>query len=1059
MTSSWGAGLEVDDQREEDIDDDLQSRNQAKGGPMDLWTDEEEEEEGGQEADELFEDARDHLHQGGSRRPSSSSSHHHQQQRLTSYSSLRRASSSSTTATGATAAKGFVPSRVFSPSTALNERINHGYLASSLVPSPPHSDASSSDGGGGGGGTFIVRSDSPVAASSGTMLVNGTSRVNVVDDQASASMIRRREEDSSSPPAFLRQLRQNQQQQNQGGGALFFEPLALEKMFMPPPPLSQQQQAELSSSSSLRGDPEHEPADDLEEAQQGGAAMPQASSGNAPREGSVRSHGSGSVGLYAQARRPGLPFERPAVAAVAATSHATQPQRASSSSSSSNPYAPRRPSGLSRSMTPPSPSLSAISRRTTPSSRGDVADSAAAPRALPPSSAGSSSARQADDEMDDDEAKEERRRDVKGGGGGGGTVRMNSKVSYIPSPRRFSGQTDSMLDVDFSFSPPAPPLAAAAQRLVTPPNGPAFKLFQLRPDTFTKNHLSELVEQMSAHGTPVKEYAGRLGAGGRGERRLSSRRKSPASVGRLSAEKYRRDRHQPDASNTGSPSWSDEDGSEPRSAKRIRLSGGEEDRPREAPDPTSARLSSFLPPVTQPKRTSWGERGEDLLNKIKQGAYASPSVSGASMTPGSSRQSAAPSPPMLPAESDIRGGGAGTQRSDPSSGSGTVTSQYASNGQTILERIRSRKVSESSGVGTGTDDQVAAGKERVLSDGSAEANAEAPERAFKRLELSEVKEVEEMSSVAASTRDSPRHKSKPQPPPPVAHGRALNVRHIAPSDLPRIPEQVGRMMFDRHQMRWIKAVSGSSAAMTDPSSSNSSGDVFEGIDSFRDTQIESAPRLEDKSNEQALEASSVEPVKTTPPSVLKKGPLTPAPVKNGEGSTESGRRNVSFSDGRKSGKMRDVTDRPAKRLWQSGDIEVVVEGERYTSASGAAYKLTCPVETPVSPLTPSRRSVSGSKQLSLSSLDDVMATPASDAFPDRSLFSRLRASGRKQANATFLTDCSFTVAHDKLVEIITEVQPFEPHWERLTQIDLSKKGATSLARLKEFLPILDEANL
>ena len=58
-------------------------------------------------------------------------------------------------------------------------------------------------------------------------------------------------------------------------------------------------------------------------------------------------------------------------------------------------------------------------------------------------------------------------------------------------------------------------------------------------------------------------------------------------------------------------------------------------------------------------------------------------------------------------------------------------------------------------------------------------------------------------------------------------------------------------------------------------------------------------------------------------------------------------------------------------------------------------------------------------------------------------------------NATFLTECSFGVAHDKLVQVITDVQPFEPHWEDLSSIDLSKKALDSVARLKEFLPKLD----
>jgi hypothetical protein len=63
------------------------------------------------------------------------------------------------------------------------------------------------------------------------------------------------------------------------------------------------------------------------------------------------------------------------------------------------------------------------------------------------------------------------------------------------------------------------------------------------------------------------------------------------------------------------------------------------------------------------------------------------------------------------------------------------------------------------------------------------------------------------------------------------------------------------------------------------------------------------------------------------------------------------------------------------------------------------------------------------------------------------------------ANATFLTECSFGVAHDRLVEVITDVQPFSPHWEELSSIDLSNKRLESVARLKEFLPRLDALSL
>ncbi|KAK4046693.1 Protein nud1 [Microbotryomycetes sp. JL201] len=61
-------------------------------------------------------------------------------------------------------------------------------------------------------------------------------------------------------------------------------------------------------------------------------------------------------------------------------------------------------------------------------------------------------------------------------------------------------------------------------------------------------------------------------------------------------------------------------------------------------------------------------------------------------------------------------------------------------------------------------------------------------------------------------------------------------------------------------------------------------------------------------------------------------------------------------------------------------------------------------------------------------------------------------------DATFLTECSFGVSAERLVKQITDVEPFEPHWDTLKSIDLSNKGADSVVRMKEFLPNLDQAN-
>lgn len=66
---------------------------------------------------------------------------------------------------------------------------------------------------------------------------------------------------------------------------------------------------------------------------------------------------------------------------------------------------------------------------------------------------------------------------------------------------------------------------------------------------------------------------------------------------------------------------------------------------------------------------------------------------------------------------------------------------------------------------------------------------------------------------------------------------------------------------------------------------------------------------------------------------------------------------------------------------------------------------------------------------------------------------------RTPAGVTFLTECSFRVAQERLVHVITDIHPFEPHWESLASIDLSRKRLESIAHLKEFLPKLDSLYL
>ena len=60
---------------------------------------------------------------------------------------------------------------------------------------------------------------------------------------------------------------------------------------------------------------------------------------------------------------------------------------------------------------------------------------------------------------------------------------------------------------------------------------------------------------------------------------------------------------------------------------------------------------------------------------------------------------------------------------------------------------------------------------------------------------------------------------------------------------------------------------------------------------------------------------------------------------------------------------------------------------------------------------------------------------------------------------TLLTDASFNFAHDKVLEAITDVEPWEPGWDELQTVNLSRRRLESCVRLKEFLPMLEEVDL
>lgn len=167
------------------------------------------------------------------------------------------------------------------------------------------------------------------------------------------------------------------------------------------------------------------------------------------------------------------------------------------------------------------------------------------------------------------------------------------------------------------------------------------------------------------------------------------------------------------------------------------------------------------------------------------------------------------------------------------------------------------------------------------------------------------------------------------------------------------------------------------------------------------------------------------------------------------------RRSVSFSDGRKDGKIQGIgrdefdNDEP----WSPRPI------------------LPIDVTTPNTASARGKRIAAILDDLANLNLNEVSSekmefnnptSPSSPPLPSREPFSRSNGtltSINGRANHTYLTECSFGVSHEKLVQLITDIHPYLPHWEQLEEIDLSGKGIESVARLKELLPNLDKIHL
>lgn len=179
-------------------------------------------------------------------------------------------------------------------------------------------------------------------------------------------------------------------------------------------------------------------------------------------------------------------------------------------------------------------------------------------------------------------------------------------------------------------------------------------------------------------------------------------------------------------------------------------------------------------------------------------------------------------------------------------------------------------------------------------------------------------------------------------------------------------------------------------------------------------------------------------------------PPTPGPA-HIEHSTRPNR-SVSFQDGRKNGKIigldesrKDADDGMAKTLekdsatWASSRDELSSRTRRI----GAALDELIGV---------------GKADASLISLGSTTKKVRAKANGQRKV-SGSSAPGGGAHDRTFLTDCSFGMTRERLLKLITDIEPYEPLWEKLKVLNLGGKRVESLVRLDEFLPNLDEVDL
>ncbi|CAO1618362.1 unnamed protein product [Jaminaea pallidilutea] len=241
---------------------------------------------------------------------------------------------------------------------------------------------------------------------------------------------------------------------------------------------------------------------------------------------------------------------------------------------------------------------------------------------------------------------------------------------------------------------------------------------------------------------------------------------------------------------------------------------------------------------------------------------------------------------------------------------------------------------------------------------------------------------------------------------------------------------------------------------------------------------------------------SISRTSVPPRSILKTAPASSQSTPNRiKGEALSTPRSISFADGKTTGKMFASSPlaeigKDADESWADQSTKTVRQSSRPRSQAEPGYAesadsvRTARIQELLEQVRQLALSGDDPNQLATSLRDATEATRADhpwEAPSPTSRFSappsmRLGASQRSLARSidggrsvwsfadsaadkTFLTQASFDVAHERIVEVLTDVAPFVPDWEELTTLDASARKLDSVVRLKEFVPNLERCHL